>query len=116
MNHHVRLEVVLILHPFLANIALKHPLGVGHCQVFSKEPLRGKLLVTLITGEGVAGCVQMVIQSLQTAVLVFTFRALEELLLSRLLVSQVGVGVEVELVEIFEQFGADVTAVFLVLM
>ena len=37
VNHHVGLEVVFILHLFLANIALKHSLSVGHCQVFSKE-------------------------------------------------------------------------------
>ena len=30
VNHHVRLQVVFILHPFLANIALKHSLCVGH--------------------------------------------------------------------------------------
>ena len=58
----------------------------------------------------------MMVQSFHAAVFVFTFRALEKLLLSRLLISQVCVGVEVELVEILEEFGADVTAILLVLM
>ena len=58
----------------------------------------------------------MVIQGLHAAVFVFTFGALEKLLLSCLLVSEVGVGVKVELVEIFEKFGADVTPIFLVFM
>ena len=56
------------------------------------------------------------VQSFHAAVFVFTFRALEKLLLSRLLVRQVGVGVEVELVEILEEFGADVTPILLVAM
>ena len=58
----------------------------------------------------------MVIESLHAAVLILTFRALEELLLSGLLVCEVSVGVKVELVEIFEEFGADVTTIFLVFM
>ena len=60
--------------------------------------------------------VEMMIQSLHAAVLIFTFRALEKLFLSGLLVCEVSVGVEVQLVEIFEEFGANVTPIFLVFM
>ena len=38
VNHHMRLQVVFILHLLLANLTLKHSFSVRHCQVFSKKP------------------------------------------------------------------------------
>ena len=116
MDHHVGLEIMLVLHFLITNITLEHPLCVGHGQVFPEQSLRGKLLVAEVTEEGVAGGVEVVVQGLHAAVLVLALGALEELLLSGLLVSDVSVGVKVELVEILEHLGANMTAVLLVLV
>ena len=84
--------------------------------MFPEKSFRGELFVTKVTEEGVAGRVQVVVQGLQAAVLVLTLGALEELLLPGLLVSDVSVGVKVQLVQISEQFRANVTPVLLVLV
>ena len=84
--------------------------------MFPEQPLGGELLVAELTEEGVAGGVEVVVERLHAAVLVLALGALEELLLSGLLVGDVSVGVEVELVEILKHFRANVTAVLLVLV
>ena len=85
-------------------------------KVLPEKSLCCELFVTEFTGEIVGRGLQVVIQSFCRRVSVLTFATLKHLLLPCLLVSQMAVGVKIELPEIGEFCGAQMTSELAVLV
>ena len=86
----------------MTHLTLEHPFGMRDHQMFPKKSLRRELFVTEFTCEIMGSGLQVVIQSFCRRVSVLAFATLEHLLLPCLLISQVAVGVKIELAEIGE--------------
>ena len=84
--------------------------------MFSQQSLCSELFITNITVERVSSSVHVVVQSFHACVLVLTLTALEELFLSCLFISQVSVGVKVELTQVTKHVRADMTPELLVIV
>ena len=100
----------------MTHLTLEHPFGMRDHQMFPKKSLRRELFVTEFTGEIMGRGLQVVIQSFCRRVSVLTFATLKHLLLPCLLVSQMAVGVKIELPEIGEFCGAQMTSELAVLV